>query len=64
MKLDWRPIPWNAPSAKGPVRVIALMQDPGVIRRILEHLGLWVPQVKDAVRRSIARAGPRTPVWR
>jgi len=47
MKLDWRPIPWNAPSAKGPVRVIALMQDPGVIRRILEHLGLWAPQVKE-----------------
>ena len=26
-----------------PVRVIALIEDPGVIRRILEHLGLWAP---------------------
>jgi hypothetical protein len=25
------------------MRVIALIEDPGVIRRILEHLGLWVP---------------------
>jgi hypothetical protein len=25
------------------MRVIALIEDPGVIRRILEHLGLWAP---------------------
>jgi hypothetical protein len=32
---------------EGPMRVIALIEDAEVIRRILEHLGLWVPQVKD-----------------
>ena len=25
------------------MRVIALIEDPGIIRRMLEHLGLWVP---------------------
>ena len=25
------------------MRVIALIENPGVIRRILEHLGLWAP---------------------
>jgi hypothetical protein len=25
------------------MRVIALIEDPGVIRRILGHLGLWAP---------------------
>ena len=25
------------------MRVIALIEDPGVIRRILEHLGRWAP---------------------
>jgi hypothetical protein len=25
------------------MRVIALIEDPGVIRRILDHLGLWAP---------------------
>ena len=25
------------------MRVIALIEDPGVIRRILEHLELWTP---------------------
>ena len=29
------------------MRVIALIEDPQIIRRILEHLGLWVPQVKE-----------------
>ena len=29
------------------MRVIALIADPGVIRRILEHLGLWVPEATE-----------------
>ena len=29
------------------MRVIALIEDPGVIQRILEHLGLWAPRVKE-----------------
>ncbi len=33
--------PLECPNCKGPMRVIALIEDPQVIRRILEHLGLW-----------------------
>jgi hypothetical protein len=35
--------PLECPQCKGPMRVIALIENPGVIRRILEHLGLWAP---------------------
>jgi hypothetical protein len=35
--------PLECPKCKGPMRVIALIEDPGVIRHILEHLGLWAP---------------------
>jgi hypothetical protein len=35
--------PLECPKYKGPMRVIALIENPGVIRRILEHLGLWSP---------------------
>lgn len=36
--------PLQCPKCKGPMRVIALIDDPGVVRRILEHLGLWAPE--------------------
>jgi hypothetical protein len=36
------------------MRVIALIDDPGVIRHILEHLGLWAPE-------AIERAPPLAP---
>ena len=32
------------PEVQGPMRVIALIDDKAVIRKILTHLGLWVPQ--------------------
>jgi hypothetical protein len=35
--------PLECPKCNGRIRVIALIEDPGVIRRILEHLGLWAP---------------------
>jgi len=35
---------------EAPMRVIALIEDPRVIRRILEHLGLWAPQVAARFR--------------
>ncbi len=31
----------------GPMRIIALINDPPVVRRILEHLGLWQPQATE-----------------
>jgi len=39
-----RSIP-RVPEVQRPMRVIALIEDAGVIRRVLEHLGLWAPQV-------------------
>ena len=36
------PLEW--PKCKGPMRVIALIDDPPVVRRILEHLGRWAPE--------------------
>lgn len=36
--------PLECPKCKGPMRVIALIDDPGVVRRILEHLGRWAPE--------------------
>ena len=34
----------HKPKCKGPMRVISLIEDSEVIRRILRHLGLWAPQ--------------------
>lgn len=39
--------PLECPKCKGPMRVIALIDDPGVIRHILEHLGLWAPEAPE-----------------
>jgi hypothetical protein len=40
--------PLECPKCKGPMQVMALIEDPGVIRRILEQLGLlWTPQVSE-----------------
>ena len=36
--------PLICPKCKGPMRMIALIDDPGVVRRILEHLGRWAPE--------------------
>ncbi len=36
--------PLECPRCKGAMRVIALIDDPGVIRRILEHWGRWAPE--------------------
>ena len=36
--------PLECPKCKGPMRVIALIDDAAVIRKILSHLGLLAPQ--------------------
>jgi hypothetical protein len=41
--------PLECPKCQGPMRVIALIDDPAVVRRILEHLGRWAP---DPVERG------------
>ena len=42
--------PPECPKGKGPMRVIALIDDPGVVRHILEELGLEVATPDDARR--------------
>ena len=46
--------PLECPRCKGPMRVIALIDDAAVIRKILTHLGLWAPQ-------TTAGSGPGPP---
>jgi hypothetical protein len=53
--------PLECPKCKGPMRVIALIDDPAVIRQILEHLGRWAPrqQQRAPPRRGAGDAGPK-----
>jgi hypothetical protein len=51
--------PLECPKCKGPMRVIALIDDAAVIRKILRHLGLWAPQI--AVRRGPGPPAPDPP---
>ena len=37
--------PLECPKCKGPMRVIALIDDKAVIHNILTHLSLWAPQI-------------------
>jgi len=39
--------PLECPKCHGPMRIIALIDDPPVVRRILEHLGLWQPEATE-----------------
>ncbi len=39
--------PLECPKCHGPMRVIALIDDPPVVQRILEHLGLWQPEAME-----------------
>lgn len=48
--------PLECPKCKGPMRVMALIDEKAVIRKILTHLGLWAPQVE-----SERGSGPRAP---
>jgi hypothetical protein len=52
--------PLECPKCKGPMRVIALIDDAEVIQRILEHLGRWAPRPKQRAPppQSIGDAGP------
>jgi hypothetical protein len=39
--------PIECPKCKGPMRVIALIEDPVVVRAILTHLGRWQPKALE-----------------
>ena len=41
IKKVWEVDPLTCPQCGSEMRIISLIQDPDVIRRILEHLGLW-----------------------
>jgi hypothetical protein len=51
--------PLECPRCKGPMRVIALIDDAAVIQKILGHLGLWAPQ--QAPRKGLAPPAPDPP---
>ena len=48
--------PLVCPKYQGPKRVIALIEDPAVVRAILTHLGLWQPQALERAPPAPARA--------
>ncbi len=39
--------PLECPKCKGPLRVVALIEDLAVVRAILTHLGLWQPKAAE-----------------
>ena len=39
--------PLECQKCHGPMRIIALIDDPPVVRRILDHLGLWQPEASE-----------------
>lgn len=51
--------PLECPKCKGPMRVIALIDDKAAIRKILSHLGLWAPQI--AARKGTGPPSPDPP---
>jgi len=46
--------PLECPKCKGPMRVIALIEEPATVRQILTHLGRWKPK-------AVERAPPLAP---
>jgi hypothetical protein len=51
--------PLECPQCKGPMRVIALIENPAIIQRILEHLGLWAPLATERSPPLVAATWPR-----
>ena len=45
--------PLECPKCKGPMRMIALIEDRQVIRRILEHLECWAPEAGSPGPRAL-----------
>jgi dTDP-4-dehydrorhamnose reductase len=57
--VDYEADPLECPRCKGRMRDIALIEDPGVIQRILEHLGLWTPLATGRSPPLVAATWPR-----
>ena len=43
----WYSNPLACPKCNRPMRVIALIEDPNVVRAILTHLGRWQPELSE-----------------
>jgi hypothetical protein len=43
-------------SCNGPMRIIALIDDPAVVRRILKHMGCWAPEASMSEFATRAKA--------
>ena len=54
--------PLVCPKCNAPMRVIALIDDPGVVRRILEHLGGWAPEPAERGPPEEATDWPRNAI--
>ena len=50
--------PLECPKCRGPMRAIALIEDPIVVRAILEHLGRWQPRALERAPPAPVRAWP------
>ena len=49
--------PLECPKCHGPMRTLTLINDPPVVRRILEHVGLWQPEAMERSRAGRERSG-------
>jgi len=59
IKKIWEVDPMECPQCKGEMKIISFINERPVIRKILEHLNLWVEQPKQ--RPPPPRAGPGPP---
>ena len=46
--------PLVCPKCRGPMKIIAFLEDPPVIRKILQHLGIWETQPRPPPKKIIA----------
>jgi len=53
--------PLECPKCHSAMRILALINDPLVVRRILEHLGLWQPEATEPSDCWPRRTSTRSP---
>ena len=55
---------WRAPAAAGAMRILAVINDQDIVRKILDHLQLWQGLTADEItgraRWAFAGSGTRT----
>jgi hypothetical protein len=58
IKKVWEVDPLTCPRYGSEMKIISLIQDPDVIRRILEHLGFWRQDVGSRCKKPKPGYGP------